>query len=518
MTASQIQWLGGTLVLCVFSVAGACFWKRRGMRVTQPTAPPDPELHADSALVKSERQYHTLFDNAAVPLLEEDFSQVKTYFGQLAASGVRDFRSYFGAHPDEVKKCAAMIKVVAVNRQGMVFFGVRDKEELKQHLPKSFLADSWPGFAIELSALAEGQLEFSYEVPALNGRGERRELLLKLSVVGEAKDTLDRVLISFIDITERKQAEARVNFLAYHDRLTGLPNRVVFFDRLSQAMSQARRRKKHVALLFVDLDGFKPINDTFGHEAGDAVLNMVAQRLLACVRASDSVARLGGDEFAIIVGDLELLAEIERVAENILRAFVQKMVLPDGRECSVGTSIGISIFPDNGNEMDSLLAAADAAMYESKHNGKNRYSYFGGKPLSANDAEDWLVFDGALHVGVTEIDEQHRELVRMVNRLNRAIKDTESDAVLQELFGKLLEFTAFHFAAEHRLMEQYGYPEIATHDAEHAGLVEEAIHLKGKLAQGAEMLALQSVKDWLLHHIYSADKSLAKFLLGKGMH
>lgn len=515
----QVEWLAASLAFLIFAISAAWLWQRwHREQAAQLAVYLEQKVQADAALLKRERQYHTLFDSAAVPIIEEDFSQLKSYFDELAASGVRDFRAWFREHPGDVKKCGGMIRILAVNRQGLEFFGVKDKDELKQHLPRHFLEDSWECFSEELIALAQGETRFTYEVPIRDGRGDRKVLLLNLSVPEGGRDTLDHVLVSFIDITERKQAESRVNFLAYHDKLTGLPNRTLFFDRLSQAMSQARRRKNHVALLFLDLDGFKPVNDTYGHEAGDAVLRMVAQRLLACVRAVDSVARLGGDEFAIVAGEIEHPAEIEKVAEKILQAFAQTMTLPDGQECRVGASIGISIFPDNGNEMDSLLAAADAAMYDSKRNGKNTYTYFGGKPFAADDAEAWIVFDSEHHVGVTEIDEQHRELVRLVNRLNGAIRNREGDEVVSRLFGDLLSFTTFHFATEHRLMEQYGYGEIARHEAEHAMLVNEAAHLQTRLSKGAELLALQSIKDWLLNHIRYADKPLGKFLIGKGVH
>jgi diguanylate cyclase (GGDEF)-like protein/hemerythrin-like metal-binding protein/PAS domain S-box-containing protein len=516
---NQVELLVASLALFIFTISTAWVWQRwQRERAAQVAVLLEHKVQADAALLKSEQQYHNLFDSAAVPILEEDFSQVKASLDRIAASGVTDFRAWFREHPEEVRHCGAAIRILAVNQAGLDFFGVKDKEELKQHLPRYFLDDSWEFFMEELVALAEGETRFTYEVPIRNGGGERKYLLLDLSVAEGSRGTLDHVLVSFIDITARKQAESRINFLAYHDRLTGLPNRALFFDRLSQAMSQARRQKKHVALLFLDLDGFKPINDLHGHEAGDAVLKMVAQRLLACVREVDSVARLGGDEFAIVAGEVDHPAEIEKVAEKILQAFAQPMALPDGQECRVGTSIGISIFPDNGNEMDSLLAAADAAMYDSKRGGKNTYTYFGGQPFAASDAEAWIVFDPEHHIGVTEIDEQHRELVRLVNRLNGAIKNREGDEALHKLFEDLLSFTAFHFATEHRLMEQYGYGEIVRHDAEHARLVGEAMHLKSGLSQGGEMLALQSIKDWLLNHIQYADKPLGKFLTGKGVH
>ena len=516
---NRIERIALLLMLITFAISGAWFWQWwRREQVAQRNNMLEQQLRADEALLEKETRYHTLFDNAAVPILEEDFSLVKERFRELESQGVTDFSGYFNAHPDEVQKCAAMIKVIAINKPGVDFFGVDNKQELFQHLPKFFVEESWKFFTHELIALAEGKGYFEYEVPMRNGTGERRDLLTKLSVAASSRVKLDHVLISFIDITERKQSESRVNFLAYHDRLTGLPNRALFFDRLSQAMSLARRSHKHVAVLYLDLDGFKPINDIHGHEAGDAVLRMTAQRLLACVRAVDTVARLGGDEFAIIAGELDNPAEVERVAEHILQAFGQAMALPDGEVCLVGSSIGISVFPDNGNEMDSLLAAADAAMYDSKRSGKNTYSYFGGAPVAVGDAEAWIVFDNAHHVGVVEIDEQHRELVRLVNRLNGAIKNKEGGVAISALYEELLRFTAFHFATEHRMMEQSRYPDMAKHDLEHTALVDEAIHFKSRLSQGGELLALQSIKDWLLNHIHYSDMVLAKHLLAHGIH
>lgn len=505
-------------VAFIFIMFATWFWQWwRRVQSYKQSALLQQKLQADEALLEVETQYHNLFDNASVPILEEDFSLVKAYFRQLEASGVTDLRSHFAQNPEEAKACAAKVKIISANKLGLDFFGVHDKEELTRHLPKYFVDESWGQFTGELIALAEGALRFEYEIPMRNGRGERRELLLTLSIAENNLETLGRVLISFIDITERKQSESRINFLAYHDRLTGLPNRTLFFDRLSQGISQARRSHKHVALLFLDLDGFKPVNDNYGHEAGDAVLKMVAQRLLACVRAVDTVARLGGDEFAIIAGELDTPAEVERVAEQILQAFTQAMALPGGEECGVGVSMGISVYPDNGEEMDSLLAAADTAMYDSKRKGKNTYTYFGGTPASA-DAGAWIVFDHSYHVGVVEIDEQHRELVRLVNRLNGAIKNKDGDEVTSHLYDELVKYTEFHFATEHRLMEQCGYPDMPLHDAEHAHLIEEAVHFKSRLTQGGDLLALQAIKDWLLHHIQFADKPMAKFLWAQGIH
>jgi diguanylate cyclase (GGDEF)-like protein/PAS domain S-box-containing protein/hemerythrin-like metal-binding protein len=317
------------------------------------------------------------------------------------------------------------------------------------------------------------------------------------------------------DITERKLSEQQISFMAYHDKLTGLPNRALLFDRLSQAMSQAKRDGKYVALLFADLDGFKAVNDQHGHEAGDTVLKMSAQRFLACVRAVDTVARFGGDEFAIILGNLDAPEQAKGVAEKIVQAFGQSIGLADGGECTVGVSVGISVYPDHGSAMDNLIMAADQAMYESKRRGKNTYSFF----VDAGTAADapWIKFDSEHLVGIEEIDEQHRNLAYLVNRLSEALKHDESKEAILLMFDELLVATTHHFDTESRYMSRHHYPEQSQHEAEHAQLVATALQLKKQLQDGRELLALQSVKDWLLGHIIYSDKKMAAYLRQQGM-
>jgi diguanylate cyclase (GGDEF)-like protein/hemerythrin-like metal-binding protein len=318
-----------------------------------------------------------------------------------------------------------------------------------------------------------------------------------------------------MDINERKQMELQVNFLAYHDKLTGLPNRALLFDRFSLALSQARRDKMHVGLLFADLDGFKQVNDQFGHEAGDAVLKMSAQRLLACVRAVDTVVRFGGDEFAVILGNLDDAQQAARVAEKIVQAFTVDMVLAEGIACSVGVSVGISLFPENGTTMDGLLTAADQAMYDSKHRGKNTYSFFSSDFVLEED--QWIRIDELKMTGIAEIDEEHRNLARLINKLNSAWRHGQSLPALTSLFDNLVTATALHFETEGHFMAQYGYVEQRQHESMHAQLLDEAMRLRARLLEGGELLALQTIKDWLLGHVSHADQQLAAYLLSKGV-
>lgn len=171
-------------------------------------------------------------------------------------------------------------------------------------------------------------------------------------------------------ITRLKKTNEQVLHLAHHDALTELPNRILFYDRLSRAIARAHRDNELVAILYLDLDGFKLINDTFGHDTGDALLREAAIRIAACIRHSDTVARMGGDEFTVILCNGRTPENINQVARKIIDAIDSPFLL-NGKSCSVSVSIGISFYPHNGETPDQLVKIADAAMYLAKQSGKN---------------------------------------------------------------------------------------------------------------------------------------------------
>lgn len=177
------------------------------------------------------------------------------------------------------------------------------------------------------------------------------------------------------DISERKRLEERMAHLAHHDQLTGLPNRHVIMDRLEAGFNRALRHKASLAVLFIDLDKFKPINDTFGHAVGDEVLRVVADRLLTTVRKSDTVARVGGDEFIILLEDLNNIEDVELVAKNVLKILTKAMII-EGSNQTIGASIGIAIYPDHAASQQDLLERADQAMYAVKQSGRNSYRMY----------------------------------------------------------------------------------------------------------------------------------------------
>jgi diguanylate cyclase (GGDEF)-like protein/PAS domain S-box-containing protein len=194
------------------------------------------------------------------------------------------------------------------------------------------------------------------------------------------------------NITHRKQAEQQIQHMALHDSLTGLPNRTLLEDRLGQAIALAQRVHKHVAVLLLDLDRFKNVNDSFGHSVGDRLLVLVSERLKACIRKCDAVARLGGDEFAIAVQMAERLEGIELVARKVLDTLSEPFQVED-RELQISASIGICQFPEDGKNAEDLLQFADVAMYEAKERGRGRFCLFSPALTEATRREQKLESD-----------------------------------------------------------------------------------------------------------------------------
>ncbi len=197
------------------------------------------------------------------------------------------------------------------------------------------------------------------------------------------------------DITERKRTEERLSYLAYYDALTSLPNRQLLNERLSWAMTEADARDRLVAVMFLDLDRFKTINDTLGHDVGDALLKSVAERLKACVRPGDTISRLGGDEFTIVLANVAHVDDVARVAQKILDQFIAPFRIA-GRDLFASPSIGITLYPFDDNNTESLLKNADTAMYHAKSLGRNNFQFYTAE-LNARAARQLELETGMRH-------------------------------------------------------------------------------------------------------------------------
>ncbi|MFZ6721484.1 EAL domain-containing protein [Undibacterium sp. Ji49W] len=196
-----------------------------------------------------------------------------------------------------------------------------------------------------------------------------------LPINKKSSASVSAVLISFTDTTEVRETQKQLNFMASFDALTGLPNRHQLNQRLVKALSSAKRTQHRLALLFLDLDRFKNVNDTAGHAAGDTLLRDVSSRLSSCIRASDMLARLGGDEFVIVAEAFEDATQLKDLAERVLARMRDPFVI-EGNEYHLGTSIGIAVYPHDGEDGPTLMRCADSAMYHAKESGRNNYQFF----------------------------------------------------------------------------------------------------------------------------------------------
>jgi diguanylate cyclase (GGDEF)-like protein/PAS domain S-box-containing protein len=214
--------------------------------------------------------------------------------------------------------------------------------------------------------------------------GSRLDIHLIVSPLTDESGNMFGILSVAYDITERKRVEEHISHVAHHDALTGLPTRTLLRDRLHVALDRARYNQSSVALLMVDLDNFKRINDTIGHHAGDAALISIANRLRASIRRSDTVARMGGDEFVVMLEDIHAVDEAERITRKILEAIRQPITI-NSEIHSITASVGVCIYPERAEDDQTLFRNADAAMYCAKSEGRNSYQVFSESMASAND-------------------------------------------------------------------------------------------------------------------------------------
>lgn len=504
----------------------------------------------EDALYTNEARYRGLFENSPVSLWEADSSGVKTYLDNLRKSGNTNFRTYFENHPDAVHTCAAMVKIIDVNKATLKMYKAKSKKHLLRKLSRFFDKELFIVYKKALIALAEGKTSFEAEAMTRTLSGSENYVSLRLSVAPGFEHTWARIFVSLTDITERKwiedalkrridlektiagisarfvilsdfyntifksladigrlskagrtylfqfrdngkfmenthewcdegvtpeiqnrqnldtasfpwfmenlragnlihvpdvskmpfernyektflekhgiksqlaapvyaekelvgfigldnvttanswheeeitllrisseilgnalarkRSETLITYMAYHDTLTDLPNRNLFRDRLQMAVMHAKRNKHIIAVIILDLDNFKTINDTLGHHMGDLLLKAVAERLKRCVRENDTIARTGGDEFTIVLPEIAHPINAAIVANKILNALSKPFWL-DGHEIHTSISIGISLYPLDAEEAETLVKNADIAMYQSKEQGKNTYRFY----------------------------------------------------------------------------------------------------------------------------------------------
>jgi diguanylate cyclase (GGDEF)-like protein/PAS domain S-box-containing protein len=290
-------------------------------------------------------------------------------------------------------------KIVSINRAFTEITGYCADEAIGAN-PNILHSDRQePDFYQSMWAMLHSAGVWQGEIWNRRKNGELYPEWLTITTIKNPAQEITNYVGVFSDISAIKHTQSELEHLAHFDPLTDLPNRVLFHDRLSHALERATRYRHKVALLLLDLDGFKTVNDSLGHPIGDRLLQMVAERLKTCVRVEDTVSRLGGDEFAIALANLEQGEDVVEVAQKILTTAQHPFDI-DGHSALVTTSIGIAIFPEDGDESNVLIRNADAAMYQAKESGRNTYRYYQQEMTQA--AQLRLANEQALRRGIAQ--------------------------------------------------------------------------------------------------------------------
>jgi len=415
----------------------------------------------------------------------------------------------------KIKPTVILLDLVMPNIDGLTLCRVfRDTQEVTD-IPIVMLSANDDG-QTKAHSFASGANDYLVKLPEQTEFVARIRYHSKSYIIKQERDDAYEALCQSQVALEA--VNARLQQMAHQDELTQLPNRPLLLDRLAMALARAKRNKQFFAVLFLDLDDFKQVNDLYGHQAGDDVLKEVAQRMLTCVREIDTVARLGGDEFAVVVVELDNPLSVAAFAERIIQSISAPIMLAGDRQCAIGVSIGISIFPDDAREIDRLLAYADHAMYTCKRGGKNRYSFFKDSVEKEEMDNVLLEFKDEYLYGIDLIDQQHIHLVYLLNRLNLAINSDQEPKRILALFDQLLDETRLHFVSEEELLERYQFPELLEHKAGHLKLLASLTELNTLFhKQGGKFIALQDIKAWILNHIQYANKDAVTFLLARGV-
>lgn len=315
--------------------------------------------------------------------VKEDITERKRAESTLRASEKR-YRLLFERNLAGVFRTTLDGRILQCNQAAARILGFNSGEDVLSLSASSFYEKSSDRDAFIKELTSKKSLS-NREMKYRRKDGELVSVIANFSLVEDNSDLGPVILGTFVDITKRRAAEERIQALAYYDALTGLPNRTLLRDRLSQALALARRHNHKVALLFIDLDRFKIINDSLGHAVGDLLLKEVSIRLKKCVRESDTVARLGGDEFVIVLSHLKEAHHTAITAERVMKALTDTFDV-QGHALNISCSLGISIYPDHAMDSETLIKNADAAMYTAKEAGRNNSQLFTAN-MSSNAAE-----------------------------------------------------------------------------------------------------------------------------------
>ena len=379
----------------------------------------------------------------------------------------------------------------------------------------------YPPDALPLANGLRGVTSYIDDLLIVRPDGRERILEVAGSPVTDASGKVWASVVSLVDITERSHARAEIAHYAYHDHLTQLPNRRLLHDRIEMTLTQARREQLRFAIMLIDLDKFKPVNDEYGHAIGDLLLQAVARRMQSCLRESDTLARIGGDEFAVVLPSIIVAQDALSVAEKIRASLNQPFSLEGGYVANIACCIGVAIYPDHGVNEAQLLNNADEAMYTAKQLGRNCVHIFSELPAISNGLDNnmsvvYRVWLASYECGDAELDQAHRELFRLANELIYTfVSGEERPEQLLHTLDELIEAVSKHFNYEELVLKKHQFSELAEHLKKHQQLLARAHELRAK-AQSWELslgdLVNFVAQDMVLEHIIREDRKFFSFI------
>lgn len=318
--------------------------------------------------VSVSRIHRTLVENISLRLTAEPREQA------LRESALQ-LKTIIEAEPECVKQLAADGTLLQMNRAGLDMIEADSAEQVIGRGVTGIIAPASRKAFVALTkrVFEGGQGTLEFEIVGL--KGSHRWLETHAVPLRDTQGRITSLLSVTRDITAHKAATEHIEHLAHHDALTDLPNRALLHERLTQALHLAQRQNEALAVMFLDLDRFKHVNDSLGHQVGDRLLVEVARRLQTCIRASDTLARIGGDEFVLVLADVTGANDTTHVVQKVFTVLQQPFLL-EGRELTITPSIGISLFPDDGSNADELIRNADAAMYQAKEAGRSTFHFY----------------------------------------------------------------------------------------------------------------------------------------------
>jgi len=333
-----------------------------------------PEGRPITDLKKAEANYRNIFENVPDAICEVDFSEQKKYLDGLTASGIVDLEVFFKTNPKELMDAFKKIRILNLNKSFLNLLEAKDIGEFIAYSKDFFGINDFDVIKDIMMAIVQNRSYFRIELEGMTIKKNKKEVIFQYSVSPFYED-FSKTLVTLTDITKQKQIEKQLAYSSVHDPLTGLPNRNLFDESLIASIARAKRVKTKMALLYVDIDYFKNINDVFGHDVGDLLLVKLGSNLQLAIREDDFVARIGGDEFVVILNNLNEIIDAGQIAKKMLKKVSGNYKI-ESQTVDVTISIGIAIYPDASDDANLLKKYADVALYSVKNNGRNNYKYY----------------------------------------------------------------------------------------------------------------------------------------------